>query len=232
MAPLILARIRKGSHILLRMALNWLSVQASDSSTSSQEQSVTVWLICKPLDLLYLTSKVSIHSGVASINLSPFEVKPNHFSYTDTSLPLKVIPDSARGTNKCEYYPYIQKLHFFSVHFSCRVLVLYPTNYRLLCHRNKQMSITLTRYLCAWMKLFNLSLGSHVHYWSPLTVKALTQSSAKFFSSVNLEKCMFVNLTAILARSLPQLFPLLKSNWFLFLRQLLHPLHWNPLAKL
>lgn len=172
MAPLILARIRKGSHILLRMALNWLSVQASDSSKSSQEQSVTVWLICKPLDLLYLTSKVSIHSGVASINLSPFEVKPNHFSYTDTSLPLKVIPDSARDTNKYEYYPYIQKVHFFSVHFSCRVLLLYPTNYRLLCHRKKQVSITLTRYLCAWMKLFNPSLGSHVHYWSSLTCQS------------------------------------------------------------
>lgn len=138
MAPLILARIRKGSHVLLRMALNWLSVQASDSSTSSQEQSVTIWLICKPLDLLYLTFKVSVHSGVVSINLFPFEVKPNHFSYTDTSSPLKIIPDSARGTNKYEYYPYIQKVHFCSVLFSCRVLVLYPTNYGLLYHRKKK----------------------------------------------------------------------------------------------
>lgn len=114
MALLILARIRKWSHILLRMALNRVSVQASDSRTSSQEQSVTVWLICKPLDLFYLTFKVSVHSGVVSINLSPFEVKPNHISYTDISLPLKIIPDSARGTNKHESHPYIQKVHFCS----------------------------------------------------------------------------------------------------------------------
>lgn len=144
MALLILARIRKWSHILLRMALNRVPVQASDSRTSSQEQSVTVWLICKPLDLFYLTFKVSVHSGVVSINLSPFEVKPNHISYTDISLPLKIIPDSARGTNKHESHPYIQKVHFCSVHFSWRILVFCPSNYGLLCHRKKQMSITLT----------------------------------------------------------------------------------------
>lgn len=140
---------------------------------------------------------------MVSINLSPFEAKPNHFSYSDTTLPLKTIPDSARGANRCKYYLHIQTARFCSVHFSDRVLVLYPANYGLLNHRKKPMCTHTGEkdFNIHVTKIFNpvsASLGSHVHYRNPLTSQSShsTLNRLTFFSRRDLQMYTYAHLTA------------------------------------